>query len=173
MKKIHKLSSCAILIGVFFTGITYAATSGTSDITAPINQVVSISNTQDLEFTGGIDPLANADATKVGTTCVYSNHALNKYKVTVSGDATNGFELSDASNGNTLDYSISWKHADTASFADVSHGSMLPADQTGSASPSCNDSKVSSFKITIDTDDIQAAQEGTYTGILTIDVSAP
>ena len=173
MRKIYKLSSCAILLlGIGFTGVTYAATnaSSSSALSATVATTVDISQVGPITI-GDINPITAGNVSGQANACVYSNAADNKYQVTLLGDgAGQAFTIAGQGIAGTLAYTMEWKGVG-GNYASVTSGTPV-ADQIGSGSVGCG-SDLSSFQMTISEAAKRAATPGTYSGTLSIQVTAP
>lgn len=171
MRKIYKLSSCAILLlGIGFTGVTYG---GVSNLSATVDTVIHVSSVGDHTI-ASINPVttgAGGVESNTATACVYSNATNNKYKVTATGNgAGNAFTLAGQGGiGGTLEYTVEWQDHG-GSFSGITSGSGH-SDQTGTNTVGCTNGHTASHKIKISQAAIHAATPGTYTGTLTFAVA--
>ena len=172
MRKIYKLSSCAILLlGIGFTGVTYADTNGSSTLSATVSTTVDISNVGPIDL-GAVNPLTAGSVSGEANACVYSNAADNKYQVTLLGNgAGQAFTITGQGGiSGTLAYTMEWKGVN-GNYASVTSGAPL-SDQIGSGTVGCG-SDLASFQMTISEAAKRAATPGLYSGTLSIQVTAP
>ena len=178
MKNKFCQSAMAIALGLFATGSVYAATqgslgatsTGTLNITATVNNLVQITNLNDIDlgtFTG------TGNLTGNDTLCIYRNGS-GTYQITATGSGTgSAFTVTDGSN--TLPYTVDYTSdlLGTPTTTTMSTGSALTG-QAGvdSASTTCaGGGDNAQVDITISNADLTSAPAGAYSGTLTLVVA--
>jgi len=162
--KLARLSTVACLIAI--TGSASAATDGsldtTSEGTAVVNiakqNVVKITNLDDIDL--GTAGILATTATGTDDVCVYSSTGGYGLVVTSSNEA---FEL--RANGSTtnIEYSVGWE-ANIAS--DITYNILLGGLVGNPVDVDCDGQTNASFTISVEPNDFNAAEPGTYTDTL-------
>jgi len=179
MKKLQLIKTSLFALGLI-SGSVMAATqgslgtnsTGTLDITVDINDLVRVSNLDDLDlgiFNGGSSDLSATD-----TFCVYRNGA-GTFDIVMSGNgSSSAFTLTDGTN--TIPYSVDFTNIPAATTTSMTTNILVSGQQNANtSSTTCSgagDSDNVSVTVTVANNDLAAAPAGiNYAGTLTIVVS--
>ena len=163
-------------------GLLGSTSSGNLTITAQINDLLLITGLTDIDLTGGSPYIGTGDLTGFSNFCVYRNGTGN-YSATLtgSGGLTAGFFIANGAGpgADEIPYTVTFTdgtntYSSTTDF--ISGGSVgtLLAPLIGDGDEQdCFSSGGVNGTVTVDIleADVQAANPGTYQGILTILVS--
>lgn len=135
-------------------------------------QRVRISNLSDVNF-GTVTNL-QADSRRSQNLCVFSNGSTRSYSVSASGNGPGStFVLSDGTH--LLPYQVEWSQISGQSSGVALSPNVALSGQTASASNqfcSTGPSTSASLSLVLRAADLERARQGSYTGSLTILISA-
>lgn len=174
IKKIVKGISISLSLGLLLSGYAFAATdgtlgatsTGTSDISLTVPELILISGMADVSFgtwSGSGDLDGNEDV------CIYTNKAAGTYVVTATGDgAANAFTVTDGSN--TIAYAVAYNDVSGTTGEAALTTNVQSAQQSGAdtSSQSCGGSDNANFHVTVTEANLLAAPAGAYSGTLTL-----
>jgi len=157
-------------------GTSSSSASLDVDITIPV--LFRISDISDLNF-GNFTQTGASKITLDDDVCVYTNDSSGEYRITASGNGTaSAFTLSKSGDDSALlSYVVKWNaQSGTSGNFDLTAGITYPSNLSGAntSSSSCLTglSSTGNFQVSISVDDILGSNSGTYTGTLTINISA-
>jgi hypothetical protein len=154
-------------------GSLAATSSGSVAISVKKDVRVKVSSLSDLTQDAWED--GNGDVVLTNDVCIYSTRAMGGYKVAPLGSgANNAFTLSNGAN--TLAYELKWQDggegnlsAPTTSLTANTVSSNFQHAST--TSPNCSAGKTARMEVRIGANNMSAASDGIYTGVLTLIVS--
>ena len=135
-------------------------------------QKVRITNLSDVEFGQLANP--QAESRRSQSICVYSNSAGNTYSVIASGSGT-GASFALANGPSSLAYDVEWsQQSGQVSGTLLSANVALTGQSSAAAHQFCNNGPPTSASLTIvlRAAELSRAQEGNYSGSLTLLIAA-
>lgn len=135
-------------------------------------QKVRITSLSDFDFGQIANPLAESRRSQ--SICVYSNSAGNAYSVIASGSGP-GASFSLANGSSSLAYDVEWsQQSGQVSGTPLSANVALTGQTSAASHQFCNNGPPSSASLTIvlRAADLSQAQEGDYSGSLTLLIAA-
>lgn len=157
-------------------GSTSNPSSAELDVSLTVPTMYRISGVGDLAFgsySGSGSLTLNDDV------CVWTNAASGSYRVTAKGDGTDfAFVVKkQGDTSKTIPYSVLWNDESGTTGAISLSANVTSTNQTGANSQSISCSSGSNatgnFKVTLSQSDLLKAVSGSYSGVLTLVISAP
>ena len=152
------------------------SSSASLDIDLTIATLFRVSGISDLSFGSysGSGPLSRDD-----DVCVWTNASGGNYRITARGNGTSFAYIVSKTGDNTktIPYTVQWNTTsgttgNSALTANVTSGNLSGAN-TQSSTCATGAAATANFQVTFAQADLLSAPSGTYTGTLTLIVSAP